>query len=137
MHRCYPECRPGHHVHKSMENVYRSEVQSLKAKMPNPDNFDIKDVFEYGEYKVLIVHYPGCTNFNGEKCMVVKCSMIDLIKAKRLDPHFDKVKPLSNIEIVARFPPSQEGISRAKAVAAALRDDNLVKHIPRGGPGDR
>lgn len=138
MHRCYPECRPGHHVSKSMETLYRDEVKYLKAKMPDPDNFNVKDVFEYGPYKVLLVNYPGCTNFKGDKCMVVECSMVDLVKAKRIDPHFDDVMPSSKIKIIARFPPNSDGIAMAKNFAKALQKNQLgPASVERGGSWDR
>ncbi len=121
MHRCGAGCRPGYHVSSSTVETYQSEINSLKAKMPNPDNFEVKDVIEFGPYKVLVVHYPGCTNFKGVKCMVVECSMVDLVKAKRIDPHFDDAKPTSDIRIVARFPPSPEGIQMAKDFAHTLQ----------------
>lgn len=134
MHHCNSHCRDGHHHHPSMDYTYVSQSSNL----PNPDKFEVKDVIEYGPYKVLVVHYPGCTSYKGNKCMVVECSMIDLVKAKRIDPHFDDVMPSSKIKIIARFPPSSAGIEMAKHFAYSLQNDQLgPKPILRGGPDDR
>ena len=86
-----------------------TEAKKLAGLAPNPENYDILDVVECGEYKVLLVHYPNCTNYKGLKCIVVKCKMVDLVKLKRLDPHFTEVVPPGGVEIFARFPPSDEG----------------------------
>lgn len=122
MHRCNSSCRDGHHYHPSAEASYQSQISALQAKLPNPDKFEVKDVFEYGSYKVLVVHYPGCTNFKGDKCMVAECSMLDLVKAKRIDPHFDDIMPSSKIKIIARFPPNAEGVAMAKQFAQTLQE---------------
>lgn len=109
MHRCYPECKPeiGFHHSKSREDTAKAQlenhVRTLEKKLakardvsglaPNPDNYDVLDVQEFGSYKVLLVHYPNCTNFGGKKVIVTKCEMIDLVRLKRLDPHFTEVVP--------------------------------------------
>lgn len=145
MHRCYPQCKPeiGYHHSQSAldaaEDRFRNHVTKLekdlaKAKdlaglAPNPDNYDIVDVVEYGDYKVLLVHYPNCTNYKGMKCIVAKCSMIELVKLKRLDPHFTEVIPKDGIKIIARFPPSNEGVEMAKDLAQALQSNRLKNRM--------
>lgn len=143
MHRCYPQCKPeiGYHYSRSTnetedrqlkKHVDELERELNKAKdlaglAPNPDKYDVKDVLEYGKYKVLLVHYPNCTNYRGVKCIVAECSMVQLIKLKRLDPHFTEVLPKDGIKIIARFPPSAEGIEMAKDFAKCLQDNRLKR----------
>lgn len=106
--------------------------------MPDPSNYEITDVHEFGKHQVLLVRYPGVTTFKGMKCLVVKATMKDLVKAKTLDPHFyDKKRP-DGVEVVGRFPPTSDGIENAKRFARALGGGNFKdQHIERGGPGDR
>lgn len=54
------------------------------------------------------------------KCLVVKASMIDLLKAKKLDPHFYDLDRPNGIKVVARFPPTDEGIANAKQFTKTL-----------------
>lgn len=131
MHKCHKGiCRPeiGFHYHSSSkDNVNEQlikEIRNKKEKLealeqaaglpPTPENFEIKDLLEYGQYKILLVHYPNCTNFNGMKCLVVECSTLELVNLKRLDPHFTKTVPKNGIKILARFPPDDKGIEMAK-----------------------
>jgi hypothetical protein len=106
--------------------------------MPDPSNYEIVDVHECGFHQVLLVKYPGVTTFGGMKCLVVRASMKDLVKAKTLDPHFyDKKRP-DGVEVVGRFPPTSSGIENAKKFARALGGGRFNEPEPRrGGPGDR
>lgn len=145
MHRCYPQCKPEIGYHHSESSQYNAEqqlknhVKSLEKSLqkardaagmaPDPSNYNIKDVFEYGDYKVLLVQYPNCTNFDGMKVIVSKCGMLDLLRMKRLDPHFTKVVHKDSVPIIARFPPSDEGIEMAKDLASALQEGRLKKKV--------
>lgn len=146
MHKCYPQCKPeiGYHYHSGTRQTptehLKSHIKKLENSLekardvaglaPNPDNYEVKDVKEYGKYKVLTVHYPNCTNFGGDKIIVTKCEMIDLVRLKRLDPHFTKTTPKDSIPIIARFPPSKEGIEMANDLAYALQENRLKKKYP-------
>jgi len=77
-------------------------------------------VKEYGPYQVVLVKYPGVTTFEGMKCLVVECSMLDLVKAKSLDPHFYDGKTLNGIKIIGRFPPDPVGVESAALFVRAI-----------------
>lgn len=114
IHHCNSRCSGGSHHH------HYSTPSTSNPKMPNPNNFQIIDVQEFKTHQVILVKYPGVTTFNGIKCLVVKCSLVDLVKTKSLDPHFYDGKRQDGIKIVARFPPDSGGIDNAKGLARAL-----------------
>lgn len=135
MHRCYPECRDGFHYSKSTnEPLGQQEAQyygTLKKQvdkhfakdLPRPDNFERLDYQEFGPYLVLKLNYPNCTNFGGDKVLVVKAPLKDFIVAKHIDPHFaaatsTKARSLPPPE--ARFPPTKQGWENACKFASLL-----------------
>ena len=87
---------------------------------PNPSNFEVLDIRAYGtgedSYVAVKVKYPDATSYEGIKVMVVKCTTIDVINAKVIDPHFtDQPNPLP---VVARFAPTDPGWRDAMEYAA-------------------
>jgi hypothetical protein len=79
---------------------------------PNPENFEILRIESIGNYLVVKVHYPDCTNYEGNKIMVYKDVTIkELAEATVLDPHFYKSKGIKSP--VARFEPTEEGWNMA------------------------
>ncbi len=87
--------------------------------MPNPRDYEILDSYEVElnggspQALVVLIKYPGCTNFEGRKILVYQnCRLIDLIRQKEIDPHFtnDKTKYWP----VARFIPTAEGWEMAQ-----------------------
>ena len=89
---------------------------------PNPRWFEVISREIYGRFTLLEVHYPGCTNFEGSKLLVLKGEIPDFPLRKRcsygeytLDPHFFKNGP-----VVARFIPTSEGIAMARLFCWAL-----------------
>ncbi len=94
-------------------------------KLPNPDpfNYKVEEAQQVGNYLVLKVHYPDCTNFEGRKVMVFEgVTAIDLLKQRSLDPHFfnsDKV-----ISPVARFKPTEAGWVMALRFAKMMEGES-------------
>lgn len=78
----------------------------------NPDPFNWRvEQFAYDDnnrWLVLLVRYPGCTNFEGRKILVFReVTMKQLVDQGPLDPHFtDDPKVLAP---VARFEPTERG----------------------------
>jgi hypothetical protein len=66
----------------------------------------------------ILVNYPNCKNYEGEKIIVFKNTTWEQVKnLKELDPHFTEenvVKPF------ARFEPTEEGWLSAVALLNAL-----------------
>ena len=81
--------------------------------MPDPLRFEIVDVAHYDNAHVLHVYYPGCTNYEGVKILVLP-GKYELRTS--LDPHFSKEEGSP----IARFKPDETGWALACAVAEAL-----------------
>ena len=89
---------------------YRTEYVKVKDPTnPDPNNFKIRQI-EYSArktYALIKITYPNCTNFKGQKILLVKCNGKNLLELDTIDPHFLEEK--GNLEILARFRPTQEG----------------------------
>ena len=84
--------------------------------LPNPDpsNFILKKHTELGQYLVVWVNYPDCTNYEGNKILVFKgVSAAQIVKRKKIDPHFTTGTQAP----IARFEPTQRGWKWALAFA--------------------
>ena len=64
----------------------------------------IRASVQIGEYCVLDMEYPNCSNFEGRKILVFKDKETSLSKQKHIDPHF-----YEKSNLVARFHPSGKG----------------------------
>ena len=90
---------------------FNSSNVALNKQPPNPATFKIIHIKECGNYCVVLVNYPDCINYNGNKLLITRnISGENLTKLKYLDPHFVE---FSELEIVARFLPTEEGIQSA------------------------
>lgn len=82
---------------------------------PNPDpyKFFVEKSERIGNNTILLVHYFGCTTFDGRKLLLINIPWDD---RPELDPHF-----LDGNHIVkARFEPTEEGYKLAKLCAENL-----------------
>lgn len=99
-----------------------SEDDCSATEVPNPDAriFKILKAIEHGEFLIVKMEYPTCTNFNGIKILVYKDVTVEqLYERLRIDPHFsDDVDAFSPI---ARFEPTNVGIALAAAMCAKCR----------------
>jgi len=95
----------------------RCETNTLQQGDPDPKKFEILRIFAFNRgMLIVVVHYPGCTTFEGNKILVTKdIREQDIHDLKALDPHFKK-----DGFIVARFPYSQKGYSMAHTLINAL-----------------
>jgi hypothetical protein len=81
---------------------------------PNPYRFRVIWAEVHNGHTVMMVNYPNCTTFNGDKLLLLRG--IWPITMRKLDPHFlDALHP-----VIARFLPTTEGIFLARAAALAL-----------------
>ena len=73
-----------------------SSPYAVDNSNPNPKKFEIVSEESSGDWLVLMVKYPNCTNFEGMKIMLFKGykSSKELLKETggELDPHFSKAK---------------------------------------------
>lgn len=86
---------------------------------PDPEEYDVLDIKECGDYLVLKVQYPSCKacSYEGIKVLVVKSTLKDAVMWKKIDPHFREPsstiagqKPIrQSPSPVARFPATVDG----------------------------
>lgn len=77
---------------------------------PNPGSWTLLKKEEFDNAYVLLVHYHGCTNYEGKKLMVFRGKYKH---RELLDPHFAE----SDDAPIARFRPDKEGWKFAIALA--------------------
>lgn len=83
------------------------EIKKVSKFDPNPAKFTIKNHYENNGNIAIVVNYPNCKNFEGNKIIVFKNATWEQIcNLKEIDPHFidsDTIKPY------ARFEPTTDG----------------------------
>jgi len=93
--------------------------------MPDPNNYHIVKSAQVGENLIIMIRYPDCTNYEGEKILVFEnCDRETLLKQKTIDPHFSENKQYHSP--YARFEPTIRGWRSARMFAQQLR---VIKDI--------
>jgi hypothetical protein len=88
----------------------------VEDKNPNPSNYKIGAYCQYGDFLVVWITYPNCTNFEGNKILVYQnITLQDLRDQKLIDPHFSENKQYHSP--IARFLPTAEGLEMASNFA--------------------
>jgi len=94
-------------------------VNQTFLPVPNPENYVLKMIQQVGNHLVLMVNYPECLNYEGDKVLVYKnCTMQELRNQGSIDPHFS-----CNLHFkspFARFEPTDEGYEAAVDLAERL-----------------
>lgn len=94
---------------------FLEEEEEYFASNPNPSKFKVLKEEHLERGMILLVNYEGCTTFNGNKLLLLRCR-IDLKYFAKLDPHL-----LGDGHIVcARFEPTEEGWNMARMAAHCL-----------------
>ena len=87
---------------------------------PNPDPFLFK-LLKYemiNGYLIILVHYRGCTTFEGKKILVLhELDVSELLQLYKLDPHF-----IDSGHLIARFIPTKWGWEMAVKFCQSLLD---------------
>ena len=86
--------------------VVNNYIEAPKLPNPDPTRWSILDSMQFGNYCVLKIHYPDCTNYEGVKILVFRSTLAAIKAQKAIDPHFGETKMLYPI---ARFQPTSEG----------------------------
>lgn len=85
---------------------------------PNPSQFYIERIAQYGNNTVAMLQYDGCTNYEGNKIIVWRgMTAYQVNNLPSIDPHFTE-----DNNIVARFVPTEEGWEMASKFASSLDD---------------
>jgi hypothetical protein len=89
------------------------------TKEPRADLFEIKFAknINRGKSCVLMISYPNCENFEGNKICVFRHSLKYMEKQKLIDPHFSS----EGLSPFARFEPTEEGWNMAIELAKRLK----------------
>ncbi len=96
------------------------------APNPDPKKCHIEWAYTNGVCTLVMVHYEGCTNFEGKKILLYNASLKKIETEKfhfGLDPHFSKGFRLHPI---ARFEPTDRGKQMGIMMCQAL--DNSVPY---------
>ena len=108
------------------EKTYSEEssVGVLTKRLPNPDpaNYKILKIVERGEYVILKLKYHDCTNYEGDKIILLKDTLINIVNCQEIDPHFQK-----GGTVVARFVPTDEGWNMAEQLCTILNRTKGVR----------
>lgn len=72
---------------------------------PNPKVFEIVKSKGLGDYCLVKIKYPNCTNYEGMKICLYNYQLDTIEFSNSLDPHFSKL----GIAPFARFEPTDKG----------------------------
>ena len=98
-------------------NTQTVYVDRVVKQPPNPDpaRFKILRSETFGNFTVVKIKYPDCTNFEGDKILLFN-ECIEVIESWRsIDPHF-----FADSRLVSRFIPTDIGWQMACASAKAF-----------------
>jgi hypothetical protein len=85
-----------------------SYEEQSKLPNPNPSNYKIVKVQQIGDYLLMLINYPDCTNYEGNKILLYKdITLVKLLCQQKLDPHFCNNKKYHSP--IARFEPTDFG----------------------------
>jgi hypothetical protein len=94
-------------------------IKEMRDESPDPRNWELLEEFQRnasgGPLIALKLRYPKCKNYKGEKVLVFRATLSQLVKQKVIDPHFGDInstkieQPEDMIYPIARFPASVDG----------------------------
>lgn len=94
---------------------------------PNPARFIILKYFLDSPYAALLVHYTGCTNYEGKKLLILE-GVFDAGQVRNmrmLDPHFTDERHA--IRVIARLEPTAHGMKLAEELIRLLKQKIWVQ----------
>jgi hypothetical protein len=91
---------------------------------PDPYYFKIKEFMQIGPYLAVKIHYPTCTNYEGNKILIFDgLTFEELQKQKAIDPHFSSTKKFKSP--IARFEPTEQGWINALKFCSMLQAEHV------------
>lgn len=86
---------------------------------PDPSKYEIVKHLQMGKYLIVMINYPNCINYEGNKIMVYEdCTLKELKKNVYIDPHFFENKKFHSP--IARFVPTDNGWEMAENLCKML-----------------
>lgn len=92
---------------RSSSNYSNEYVPPTYTTNPNPRNYKIIRYKEKDGNSLVEINYPNCTNYEGNKILFYRCTMVELLLQKEIDPHFSENKTFKSP--FARFEPTANG----------------------------
>lgn len=107
----------------SPKTIEVEKIVERIVKMPNPDprKWEVNNFLEdsRGDYLLVDITYPDCTNYEGRKIMLYEGVTMKQLRAQKLiDPHFSENKKYHSP--IARFEPTEEGWKMGRALIDSL-----------------
>mgnify|MGYP001768859262 CR=1 FL=1 len=92
-----------------------------KLPNPNPKNFEIINIITVNGYTIMLINYPDCTNYEGNKILVYDkdFDVRILLAIKKIDPHFYS----AGDSPIARFEPTERGWNMAVSFAEHYKEE--------------
>ena len=96
-----------HEVHYYEKRYEAPTPEQMILPNPDPSNFEILRSYYDGWHVLLLVKYPDCENYEGNKILLfTDVSLRTVMAMKSMDPHFCEGGHLSPF---ARFEPTESG----------------------------
>ncbi len=124
------------YCYSPVRDVIKEVVRPIYIKNPNPDpkNYKIKGTITYqkkkgaGNFLIVRINYPDCTNFEGNKILVYEDTTIrDLQKQGGIDPHFTNNTKFK--APIARFIPGIKGLFMAGLFCKMMQNKRNLKSL--------
>ncbi len=101
--------------HNQNDNILYGPFRFQPSPNPDPSNYKIIKSEKINNHLIVLINYPDCTNYEGNKILVFeKLNIEELINQEKIDPHFSDNKNYHSP--IARFEPSEKGWSLAKKI---------------------
>jgi len=102
-------------ISKRHYNIIKNNIN------PNPCNYKILKYKYINNYLIILINYPDCKNFEGNKILIFKdIKLKELIYKEsivKIDPHFSNETKYSPI---ARFIPTKKGFEMAEKMCELI-----------------
>ena len=108
---------------------YKRWVVGQEGPGNSGEEFDIEDAEEVGQMLVLRITYPSCPGcaFEGTKIMIMRATLKEALRWKKIDPHFRQVSetfnPFEAPPPVLRVEPTDLGWKHALHFATYLNGE--------------
>lgn len=96
--------------------------KEVDSPNPNPTNYQIIKSEQVGHALIVMIQYPDCTNYEGKKICVFRCTLEELMNQKAIDPHFSDNNDDQHYPY-ARLKPTKYGWELAFLIADRINQD--------------
>lgn len=108
-------------------NVTVETIKEVNLPNPKADNYAIIRADVVNGYLLVEIQYHDCTNYEGKKIMIFKCTLSQLLNQKLIDPHFSNNSNYHSP--IARFEPTPLGWENARRAASVFKTNRCHDKI--------